>query len=313
MVISVSRRTDIPAFYSEWFFNRIKEGYVDVINPFNSKQANRISLKKEDVDCFVFWTKNPKPLMKNINMLDGYNYYFQFTVNSYDKDIEMNVPSKSKEIINTFIELSKMVGPDKVIWRYDPIILTEKYDVNWHITYFEKLASKLSGYTKKCVFSFVDLYSKTKRNTRELKLIDLTESDMENIAKEFSIIAKKYNIELATCCEKIDLIKYGIKHNSCIDGDLIEELFSIKLNEKKDNQREYCGCLKCHDIGTYNTCMHKCKYCYATFNNDIADKNMLLHNPNSSILIGKLSEDVKIYPVEVKKGAKKQQTLFNIV
>lgn len=311
MIISVSRRTDIPAFYSEWFINRIKEGYVDVINPFNSKQANRISLKKEDVDCIVFWTKNPKPLMDKLSYLDGYNYYFQFTLNSYDNDMELGVPSKSKELINTFIDLSNKIGADKVIWRYDPIILTDKYDVNWHITYFEKLASKLSGYTKKCVFSFVDLYSKTKRNTKDLKLVELTEKEMDYIAKEFSNIAKKYNIKLATCCEKIDLEKYGIEHNSCIDGKLIEELFNITLDDKKDNQREHCGCLKCNDIGAYNTCMHKCKYCYATFNNEVADKNNLLHNPKSSILIGELSKDVNIYPVEVKKGKRKHPTLFD--
>lgn len=313
MVISVSRRTDIPAFYSDWFINRINEGFVDVINPFNTKQANRISLKKEDVDCIVFWTKNPKPLMDKLEYLDGYNYYFQFTLNSYDQDMEIGVPSKSKELINTFIELSNKIGKEKVIWRYDPIILTNKYDASWHITYFEKLASKLSGYTDKCVFSFVDLYSKTKRNTKDLNLVELTIEQMDYIAKEFSVIAKKYNIKLATCCEKIDLEKYGIEHNSCIDGKLIEKLFDITLDDKKDKQREHCGCLKCHDIGAYNTCMHKCKYCYATFNNDMADKNYALHNPNSSVLIGELSEDIKTYPVEVKKGKKRQPNLLDEV
>ena len=311
MVISVSRRTDIPAFYTEWFLNRIKAGYVDVINPFNTKQANRISLKKEDIDCFVFWTKNPKPLLDRIDELNDYNYYFQYTINSYGKDMEPNVPSKSEELINTFIDLSKKIGKEKVIWRYDPIILTEKYNKEWHIKYFEEIAKKLAPYTRKCVFSFVDLYAKTKRNTKGLNITELSVDDMKYIAKEFSIIAKKYNLELATCCEKIDLDEYGIKHNSCIDGELIKELFGIEVSSKRDAQREFCGCKKCNDIGTYNTCKHQCKYCYATFNNEMVIQNEKLHNPNSSLLVGELSDDVKVYPVKVTIGKKVAITLFD--
>ena len=298
MIISVSRRTDIPAFYSEWFFNRIKEGYVDVLNPFNSKQANRISLKKDDVDCFVFWTKNPKPMLSRLNELDGFNYYFQFTINSYGNDLEPNVPSKSKEIINTFIELSTKIGKEKVIWRYDPIILTDKYNIDWHVKYFEALANRLSGYTNKCVISFVDLYAKTERNTKAFNLSEITINDMDYIAMKFSEIAKRYNIKLATCCEAIDLEKYNIIHNSCIDGELIEELFNIKVNNKKDNQRKQCGCIKCHDIGAYNTCLHQCKYCYATYNYDYIMKNIKSHNTKSSLLIGEINDDIKIYPIK---------------
>ena len=311
MVISVSRRTDIPAFYTEWFLNRIKAGYVDVINPFNTKQANRISLKKEDIDCFVFWTKNPRPLLDRIDELDGYNYYFQYTINSYGTDMEPNVPSKSEELINTFIELSNKIGKDKVIWRYDPIIFTNKYNKEWHIKYFELLAKKLANYTTKCVFSFVDLYAKTKRNTKGLDIIEMTEADMEYIASEFSKIAKKYNLELATCCEAIDLDKYGIKHNSCIDGELIKKLFGIEVSDKRDAQREYCGCIKCNDIGAYNTCKHQCKYCYATFNNDAVLDNEKKYNPNSSLLVGELTDDVKVYPVKVTVGKKVVKTLFD--
>ena len=311
MVISVSRRTDIPAFYTEWFLNRIKAGYVDVINPFNTKQANRISLKKEDIDCFVFWTKNPRPLLDRIDELNGYNYYFQYTINSYGKDMEPNVPSKSEELIDTFIELSNKIGKEKVIWRYDPIILTGKYNKEWHVKYFEVLASKLHNYTRKCVFSFVDLYAKTKRNTNGLNITELSVEDMEYIAKEFSNIAKKYNLELATCCEKIDLDKYGIKHNACIDGGLIKELFEIEVSNKRDAQREYCGCIKCNDIGAYNTCKHQCKYCYATFNNEMVIQNEKLHNPNSSLLVGELTDDVKVYPVKVTTGKKVVKTLFD--
>ena len=296
MIISVSRRTDIPAFYTNWFLNRIKEGFVDVINPFNPKQANRISLSKENVECFVFWTKNPKPLLDRIDELDGYNYYFQFTLNSYGKDIEPNVPSKAAEVINTFIELSKKIGKEKIIWRYDPILLTDKYTIEYHIKYFEKLARKLSPYTKKCVISFLDLYKKTERNMKHIQLEELTVDKMNIIAEGFSQVCKKYDLELATCSEELDLEKYNIKHNKCIDDELIETLFKISLvNKKRDNQRSLCGCIKCHDIGTYNTCLHNCVYCYANFNKEQSSINYSSNDLNSSIMVGKISNDVKIY------------------
>ena len=225
--------------------------------------------------------------------------------------MEPNVPSKSEELIDTFIELSNKIGKEKVIWRYDPIILTTKYNKEWHIKYFEVLAEKLHKYTRKCVFSFVDLYAKTKRNTKELGITELSVEDMEYIAKAFSQIAHKYNLELATCCEKIDLDKYDIKHNSCIDGNLIRELFEIEVSDKRDAQREFCGCIKCSDIGAYNTCKHQCKYCYATFNNEMVIENEKLHNPNSSLLVGELADDVKVYPVKVTKGKKVQKSLFD--
>ena len=296
MIISVSRRTDIPAFYSEWFYNRIKEGYVDVVNPFNAKQANRVSLKKEDVECFVFWTKNPKDFMKRLDELDGYNYYFQYTLNSYGKDIECNVPSKSDELIDNFINLSKKIGKEKVIWRYDPIILTDKYTIDYHIKYFEKLVVILHKYTEKCVISFLDLYKKTERNFKNIKLEDLTFDKMDLIAKEFSIICNKYGLKLATCCEDIKLEKYGIIHNKCIDDELIERITNKKLSSiKRDAQRKACGCVKCVDIGVYNTCLHNCLYCYANFNKEIRVRNIKNHDQSSSVLIGKLNNDIKIY------------------
>ena len=295
MIISASRRTDIPAFYSEWFLNRIKEGFVDVLNPFNPKQANRISLKKDDVTCIVFWTKDVSPILEKIDQLEGYNYYFQYTLNGYGKDVEANVPQNYKKRIDTFIALSNKIGKNKVVWRYDPILINEKYTIDGHIRCFEILAKELSNYTNKCVFSFLDMYNKTIKNTKGLGIIDITEKDMDYIASELSKIAKKYNIELATCCEKIDLEKYGIKHNSCIDGKLIKELFDLDVDDKLDKQREYCGCLKCHDIGAYNTCLHQCKYCYASYNYGFIKKNVKMHNPNSSVLVGEIHDDVKIY------------------
>ena len=294
-VISASRRTDIPAFYSDWFLNRIKEGYVDVINPFNTKQANRLSLSKKDVDCIVFWTKNPQPLLEKIDKLDGYRYYFQFTVNGYGKEAEPGVPDLDM-IAETFINLSDKIGKEKVIWRYDPIIITPEFTVNWHCKHFSEIAEMLHNYTEKCVFSFADMYARTKRNCKDLSLRDITAEEIETIASSFSDTCHRYNLEISTCCEAADLQKYGITHNRCIDDVLIKRLFGVSVDSKKDAQREHCGCVKCTDIGAYNTCLHRCKYCYATFNHDRVVDNVKGHDPSSSILIGKLADDVKIYP-----------------
>ncbi len=156
MIISASRRTDIPTYYSNWFFNRIKEGYVCVRNPMNIHQVSKISLSSNVVDGFVFWTKNPIPMMNRLNDLSDYKYYFQFTVNSYGKDIEANIPNKNDVIIPAFKRLSDLIGPERVIWRYDPILLTQQYSVEYHAKYFEEIAKRLSGYTHKCVICFVD-------------------------------------------------------------------------------------------------------------------------------------------------------------
>ena len=182
MIISASRRTDIPAFYSDWFFNRIKEGYVLVRNPMNIHQVSKIKLSPDVVDCIVFWTKNPKPMLDKLDELKDYRYYFQFTLNSYSNDIEPNVPSKSEEIINTFKQLSDLIGRDRVIWRYDPIILSEKYTVQYHIKYFEKLSQILNGSFNKCVISFVDFYKKNARTLNESKINEPVKEEI-NIKK----------------------------------------------------------------------------------------------------------------------------------
>ena len=161
MIISASRRTDIPTYYSEWFLNRIKDGFVYVRNPMNVHQISKISLSPDVVDGIVFWTKNPVPMLDKLYNLQDYAYYFQFTVNSYGKDIEANIPSKNDIIVPAFRELSRIIGAEKVIWRYDPIMLTSKYTIDYHVNYFNELAKRLSGYTHKCVISFVDFYRNT--------------------------------------------------------------------------------------------------------------------------------------------------------
>lgn len=295
MIISASRRTDIPAFYSEWFFNRLKEGYVLVRNPMNIHQVSRIKLSPDVVDCIVFWTKNPEPMIERLNELKGYNYYFQFTLNSYSTDIEPSVPSKRNNVIDTFMRLSDKIGAERIIWRYDPIIITEKYTLEYHTTYFEKLAQELNGNFDRCVISFVDEYKKNAKNFRKCGLSELDIIQMRQVAQHFSKIADKYNFKIYTCAEKVDLCDYGIQHNSCVDRELIETLVGAKLKTQKDkNQRNECGCVESIDIGSYNTCTHGCKYCYANYSESIVNSNSNNYDPNSPLLCSSLQADDKI-------------------
>ncbi len=300
MIVSVSRRTDIPAFYSEWFYNRIKDGFVYVINPFNTKQISKVELTPKTVDCFVFWTKDAEPMFKRINEIKDFKYYFQFTLTAYRKDVEQGTRMK-KDIIKTFKKLSTKIGKEKVIWRYDPILLNNYYTKEYHYEWFEKFCSQLEGFTEKCVISFLDLYKKTERNTKELNLMLLNENDMNDIANKLGKIAAKYNIEIETCSEGVDLSKYGIKKGRCIDDRLVSKIIGSPVDVKKDDtQREGCGCVKSIDIGQYNTCKHHCLYCYANFNNKSVENNCLNHDPSSPMLIGRLNGDEKITIREMK-------------
>lgn len=168
MILSVSRRTDIPNYYSEWFYNRIKEEFLYVRNPMNPHQISKIDLSPDVVDCIVFWTKNPEPMINRLDELAAYHYYFQFTLTGYGKEIECNVPHKRERMIPVFQELSKRIGKQKVIWRYDPIIFTKTYTPEYHLKAFEQIAMALRGYTEKCVISFVDVYAKNKKNMKSI-------------------------------------------------------------------------------------------------------------------------------------------------
>ena len=317
MIVSVSRRTDIPAFYSEWFFNRLKEGYVYVVNPMNLRQVSKIKLNPETVDCFIFWTKDASPMLNRLDELKDYKYYFQYTVTPYGKEVEKGVLDKIK-VIDTFKKLSTAIGKEKVVLRYDPILLSEKYNIEYHCRAFERLCTQLENYTEKCVISFIDLYKKTERNTKDLKIIQMELKDIENISERFSKIASKYGIVIETCSEGYDLTKFGIKKGKCIDDELISKIIGAKVKVKKDNtQRDVCGCVKSVDIGQYNTCRHHCLYCYANFNYKQVEENYKQHDKDYPLLVGKVREDAKITEREMKtiKGDKlteKQISLFDI-
>ncbi len=295
MIISASRRTDIPTYYSKWFFNRIKEGYVLVRNPMNAHQISKISLSPDVVDGIVFWTKNPIPMLDKLDLLKDYMYYFQFTLNAYRQDVETGVPSKNNIIVPSFQKLSDLIGPDRVIWRYDPIFLNETYTAEYHIRYFEELAKRLSPYTKKCTISFLDFYRNTEKNIAGLSIQKFTPEVQELLAKNLSEIAHSYGLKMDTCAEGIDLQKYGIEHARCIDDRLFGKLLNCPLKVGKDkNQRLECGCIESLDIGAYNTCKNGCRYCYANYSTKTVHANAEKHNPQSPLLIGEVGPEDKI-------------------
>lgn len=306
MIISASRRTDIPAFYAPWFMNRIHAGFVDTINPFNRKQVSRISLRPEDVECIVFWTKNAAPMMPYLTELDKkYKFYFQFTITPYGHDIEPALPPKN-QIIQTFRELSKKLGKERVVWRYDPILLNDYYTIQEHMQDFSVMLEKLAPYTDRCVISFLDLYRKTERNTRPLHLHPLGIQAMNDLAKGLSQIAKGSGVILQTCSEAIDLDAYGIAHGACIDKERIEKVIGVPIDVKKDDtQRDVCHCMKSVDIGQYDTCLHLCRYCYANTNSKTVEASYANHHPNSTILSGELRGDEKITERKVMHLRKK--------
>lgn len=314
MILSVSRRTDIPNYYSEWFLNRIKEGYLYVRNPMNIHQISKIDISPEIVDCIVFWTKNPEPMLDKLEQLKDYKYYFQFTLTGYGKDMEPALPHKKNKMIPTFQKLSKMIGKEKVVWRYDPIVITETYSEEYHLKAFQEIASSLNGYCKRVVISFVDLYAKTKKNMKDIQTIDKNQSELITFSKKLAEIAVSNGMEIETCAELIDLSSCGIKHSSCIDKKLIETIIGCSIKVEKDkNQREECGCVESVEIGAYNTCLNGCKYCYANYSVERVKANRELYDPQSPILCSKITEEDKITERAVKSIREGQISLFDLI
>lgn len=293
MIISASRRTDIPAFYAEWFINRIKAGFLLTKNPFNAHQVKKVSLLPGDVEVIVFWTRNPAKLLKHLPFLDslGYRYYFQYTITGYGKELETATVHPLKAI-ETFKKTSDQIGKDKVIWRYDPIIMSNLTPMHEHLRLFEKIASSLQGYTNNVIISFADLYKKTESNLNNvagLQYHDIlnNQDELFTLCQGLSDIAKRYKLKVTTCAEELNIEQFGIQRGKCIDDELIKSVFNIEMNSTKDGgQRLECGCIKSVDIGAYNTCLHGCTYCYATYQKKAAQNNYKKHDPESPFLIG---------------------------
>jgi hypothetical protein len=265
MIISASRRTDIPAFRGDWFMECLRAGEALVTNPVNKAQVSRIALTPEQVDCIVFWTKNPSGFLRRLDELDrrGYRYYFQFTLTPYDRDIEPNLPEKSA-LLAAFCELSDRIGKERVIWRYDPILLTRTCTVSYHAAQFERFAAVLAGKTDTCVISFVDAYGFLNGTFAELGIREPEIDEIHGLAGLLGPLARNYGLSLVSCCEKADLSAYDIGASKCIDEQRINRLFGLDLRYKKDpGQRGECCCMVSRDIGSYRSCRHGCRYCYA--------------------------------------------------
>ena len=289
MILNVSSRCDIPAFFPEWFINRLREGYVDVRNPYYPKKVSRIILNKEVIDCIVFCTKNPIPMFKYLNYLKEYSYIFFVTITPYTK-IEPNVVSK-RRILSSIIDLSRAIGSKRVIVRYDPIILNDNYTIEFHEKAFNAICKILKGYVDTIIISFIDTKKNTLNNMNELNLKPITDEDVYEIAKIFGKIAKDNGINIQTCAEKYDLSEFGFINESCINNKLIKSVTKINKKYRQSKQREICRCIQTVDIGSYNCCSHFCKYCYANYDEKSVLKNMKNHDKNSSLLIGHLKSD----------------------
>nr|WP_315024338.1 DUF1848 domain-containing protein [uncultured Aminipila sp.] len=310
MIISASRRTDIPNYYFDWFTNRLKERFVLVSNPMNYNQVSKIDLSPEVVDCIVFWTKNPAPMLDSIKQLKDYNYYFQFTLTSYGSDMEINVPSKSRNLIDTFKRLSDQIGPEKVIWRYDPILMNNKYNQEYHMEYFAKIARELGHYTEKCIFSFIDFYPKIKTSLTEMGASEPDDLEKLAMVKTLQKITQQYGLDLETCAENMDLSHIGINHGKCIDDVLIERITGYPIISKKDkNQRMECGCIESIDIGAYDTCRNGCKYCYANHSPVTVGNKIQNYEVNSPILCSTITENDRIKERKAESGKQEQLLL----
>lgn len=287
MILNVSGRTDIVAFYSNWFMNRYKEGFVDVRNPFNNKLVSRIYF--DDVDLILFCTKNPIPILKYLKDINK-PIVFHVTITPYKKDIEPNVYNKS-DIIHAIKELSNIIGIDNLFIRYDPIFLSDKYNIDYHKRAFKKLCHLLDGYANKIIVSFIDNYKNVRKNEKTLNFREFTDEDYKEIGLFFSKCGGKHNISVQTCFEENNLVEYGFIKGECLSHELAYKLTGKAYKNWTARRGGKCNCVEMVDIGVYNSCRHFCKYCYANYSEYKVNSNYKNHNPNSSLLVGKLEND----------------------
>ncbi len=305
MILSVSRRTDIPRFYFDWFLNRLTEGYALVRNPMNFHQVSRITLSPDVVDCIVFWTKNPKPMLEKLDRIAAYPYYVQFTVNPYGREIEGNLPAKN-ELTDTFKRLSEQLGPERTVWRYSPVLINETYTEAFHVDFFSMLAERLSGYTEQCKLSFIDLYAKIKKRMAALGVGEIPQEQKNRLAQQLFKIAAGQGIAVSAC-GTIDLAAAGVPPAKCIDDALISRITGYPFHLKKDpGQRGDCYCVSSVDIGAYDTCGNGCAYCYANDSGQAVTRNCKQYDPASPLLCGSLMQGDKVTERAVKSWKEKQ-------
>ncbi len=289
MIINTGGRTDTVQYYSEWLLNRFKEGFVFSRNPFYPAKVTRYELSADKVDCVVFCSKNYEPILERLHEItDKFNTYFHYTITAYESDIEPRVPTIEKSI-ETLIKLKNIVGKNRIAWRYDPVLLTEKYTIDYHLKTFENMTSQLSEHIDRCIFSFVEMYKKLSVNMPELKAI--TQNEKIVLASGMGEIAQKYNLHLQTCATNGDYTNFGIHPSGCMTLDILEKANNVKFKKLKHRgNRKHCKCIETRDIGAYDTCPNGCRYCYANATPKKALENFKLHNPNSPILFGEIKE-----------------------
>ncbi|MFC1585194.1 DUF1848 domain-containing protein [Fibrobacterota bacterium] len=290
-IISVSRRTDVPAFYGQWFMNRVEEGFAGYTNPFSGK-THFVSLKPEDVICFVFWSKNFTPFIEHLKIIEarGYKFYFNYTINGYPAALEDRVAPQEKTI-DTLKRMSDRYSPLHINWRYDPLVISDITDWDFHLEHFASLAASIQGYAERCYFSFVTLYGKVKkrfeslRKDKHLSIVEPDPGSKIRFSQKLAEIASQYGITMYTCCGDA-LLSSRIQKAHCIDGNLINRLFyTTSLGLRKKPTRKECGCTGSYDIGAYDTCPHGCVYCYANMDREISDRALKNHDEKSALLL----------------------------
>lgn len=300
MIISASRRTDIPSLHTKWFLNRLKEKYVITQNPISKNTFYKIPLNKDIVDIIVFWSKNPDiDFLKEAENL-GYKFYLHFTITPYDKNIEKNIPDKI-ELIKKFQTISKLFGKDRIIWRYDPIILNDDFNTSYHINHFKTFAESFNGYTDECIFSFIQIYKKIKNNIK-----NINNNDEISLIKTIKEISEKNNIKLKSCSQYFDNFNIELEKSACIDKERIQKILGYSIKEKKDkSQRKLCNCIESIDIGSYNTCTNGCIYCYANSKNILKEYDI-----NNEILSDKKIDASNIKIIDRKIIINDKNTMF---
>lgn len=284
MILNTGNRTDIPAYYSKWFYNRIREGFVFARNPYNPQQVTRYLLEPEVVDCITFCTKNPAPMLPGLGQLSAFRQFWAVTITPYGRDIEPFVPVK-EEVLESFRRLSEKVGIQNISWRYDPIFITGKYSLDFHLREFAEMAAAMEGYTDHCIISFIDLYDKTKRNFPEGRSV--TKAERLLIGESFAAVGAEYGIKIKTCAEGNELESFGVDCSGCQTKEVLERAIGMPLVVPGSAMtRSECSCVLGSDIGAYNTCGHGCQYCYANYDRETVEYNMKKHDPFSPFLIG---------------------------
>ena len=298
MIINTGGRTDTVQYYTDWLLRRFAEGYVLSRNPLFPNKVMRYELTPDKVDCVVFCSKNYRPILPRLHEITGrFPTYFHYTITAYGKDVEPGVPSIA-ESMETLKELSKLVGKQRLAWRYDPVLLTRKYTIERHLETFERMASALSPYVDRCIFSFVEMYRKLEANMPEI--IPMSDWDMDALARGLGAIAGKYGLHIQTCGTNGDFTRYGIHASGCMTLDILGKANSLSFRDLKHRgMRQGCHCIESRDIGAYDTCMNSCKYCYANKNPRKAFENYQYHDPTSPLLLGHLRpEDTVVQGVQ---------------